>query len=252
MNSPTIDISPDAQSLMKAAAEHVVEQASLAIKARKRFTIALAGGSTPKSLYRLLASPEYRTCLEWENIKFFWGDERHVTPNHDESNYRMAYEAMLLPLAIPEHHIHRIHGELPKAEEAAEQYEKVLRTAFKCTGSQIPQFDLILLGMGTDGHTASLFPGTDAVHESTRWVAAPWVEKFQTFRITITPVLLSQARQTTFLIAGREKSEVLHDVLEGPFQPDFLPSQVIKPTTGHLAWFLDREAAHDLSPRLSP
>ncbi len=247
MTAPTIDISPDAQSLMKAAAEHVVKKASLAIKARKRFTIALAGGSTPKSLYCLLSSPEYRTRLEWEKIEFFWGDERHVPPDHDESNYRMAHETMLLPLTIPEHHVHRIHGELPKAEEAADQYEDVLRTAFECTDSQIPQFDLILLGMGPDGHTASLFPGTDAVHESTKWVAAPWVEKFQTFRITMTPVLLNQARQVTFLISGREKSMVLRDVIEGSLQLDLLPSQVIHPTSGHLSWLLDQEAAHDLS-----
>lgn len=241
-----IFVLPNASDLMEAAAEHVAEQAALSIKARERFTIALGGGSTPKSLYRLLASPEYRTRLEWEKVEFFWGDERHVPPDHAESNYRMAHEAMLLPLAIPEHHIHRIHGELPQAVDAAMQYEEVLRSTFEGSDSPIPQFDLVLLGMGPDGHTASLFPGTDAVHETTRWVTAPWVEKFQSFRITMTPGLINQARQTTFLIAGREKAEVLRAVMEGPYQPDLLPSQVINPTSGNLTWFLDQEAAGSL------
>lgn len=209
--------------------------------------MALAGGSTPKNLYALLASPNYRTRLDWEKIEFFWGDERQVPPDHPESNYRMAHKAMLSPLAIPEAQIHRIPSELPQAKEAAEQYETELRSILRTPDSQIPQLDLILLGMGPDGHTASLFPGTDAVHESTRWVVAPWVEKFQTFRITMSPVLINHAHQVTFLIAGMEKAEVLRDVIEGPFQPDLLPSQVIKPTSGKLTWLLDQEAAQHLS-----
>ncbi len=251
MTAPNSKISvyPDVQNLMLAAAEHVIAQASLAIKSRGRFTIALAGGSTPKSLYHLLASPAYRTRIEWENVEFFWGDERHVPPDHPESNYRMANEAMLRPLGIPEKHIHRIQGELPKAQEAAEHYEEALRTAFTVTNSVVPRLDLILLGMGPDGHTASLFPGTAAVHESTRWVVAPWVEKFQSFRITMTPVLINQARHTTFLIAGREKAEVLQAVMEGPYQPDVLPSQAINPTSGTLTWLLDQGAAGNLRRR---
>lgn len=232
---------------MKAAAEHVIELAALAMEARGRFTIALAGGSTPRSLYMLLASPEYQTRLDWGKTEFFWGDERHVPPDHAESNYRMAQEAMLSPLAITKKHIHRILGELPHAKEAAEQYEDVLRTSFENSSSQIPQLDLILLGMGPDGHTASLFPGTDAVRESTRWVAAPWVEKFKTFRITMTPVFINHARQVTFLITGKEKAKVLSAVMEGPFQPNVLPSQIINPTSGDLTWLLDQEAAQDLS-----
>jgi len=249
MTPPNSDICvfPDAPALTQGAAEHVIQQACLAIDTRGRFTIALAGGSTPKSLYALLASLEYRTRLEWEKIEFFWGDERHVPPNHAESNYRMAYEAMLSPLTIPEKQIHRMQGELPEAQEAADRYEGLLRTRLGQSDSPIPRLDLVLLGMGPDGHTASLFPGTDAVHESTRLVAAPWVGKFQTFRITLTPALINEANQITFLVNGEGKAEVLRSVLEGPFHPDQLPSQVINPTSGHLTWLIDREAARDLS-----
>jgi 6-phosphogluconolactonase len=249
MTSPNSDLRvyPDSQALTHAAVEHLIEQGSLAIEARGRFTIALAGGSTPKALYSLLASPEYRTRLDWGKIEFFWGDERHVSPDHAESNFRMASDAMLLPLAIGEAHIHRIHGELPQAQDAADQYEAQLRSLFGVSDSDIPRIDLVLLGMGPDGHTASLFPGTGAVHESIRLVVAPWVEKFQTFRITMSPVLINQAHQVTFLINGSGKAEVLRAVQEGPFQPDVLPSQVIRPDSGQLTWLLDQEAAGDFS-----
>ncbi len=244
-----IRVFPDTPSFTHAAAEHVIQQASLAISTRGRFTIALGGGSTPKSLYALLANPEYRTRIDWGKIEFFWGDERHVPPDHAESNYRMAHEAMLSPLAISEKQIHRIHGELPQAQAAADQYEDRLRDRLGSSDSPIPCIDLVLLGMGPDGHTASLFPGTDAVHESARFVAAPWVEKFQTFRITLTPPIINQARQVTFLITGVGKAEVLREVMEGPFQPEMLPSQAIRPIFGQLTWFLDQEAARNLSTR---
>ncbi len=242
-----IRVFPDTPNFTRAAAEHVIQQASLAISTRGRFTIALGGGSTPKSLYVLLASPEYRTRIDWGKIEFFWGDERHVPPDHAESNYRMAHEAMLSPLAISENQIHRIHGEFPQAQAAADQYEDRLRDRLGSSDSPIPCIDLVLLGMGPDGHTASLFPGTDAVHESTRLVAAPWVEKFKTFRITLTPPIINQALQVTFLITGVGKAEVLREVMEGPFQPEKLPSQAIRPISGQLTWFLDQEAARDLS-----
>lgn len=242
-----ICVVPDTQALTQSAAEHVIHQASLAINARDRFTIALAGGSTPKSLYALLASPEYRSRLDWGKIEFYWGDERHVTPDHAESNYRMAHAAMLSPLAIPEEQIHRMRGELEQAQQAADEYEDLLRSRLGESDSSIPQLDLILLGMGPDGHTASLFPGTDAIHESTRWVSAPWVEKFQTFRITMTPAIINNAHQVTFLVSGDGKAEVLQDVMEGPFQPDLLPSQMIRPISGRLTWLLDQGAARNLS-----
>ena len=253
MPPPNSDIRvfPDIPALTHAAADHVIQQASLAINVRGRFTIALAGGSTPKGLYALLASSEYRSRLDWGKVEFFWGDERHVPPDHAESNYRMAQEAMLSPLAIPEEQIHRIHGEMPVAQEAADQYEALLRSQLEASEYPIPRIDLVLLGMGPDGHTASLFPGTEVIHESNRLVAAPWVDKFQTFRITMTPPIINQARQVSFLITGEGKAKVLRDVLEGSFQPDVLPSQIIRPISGQLTWFLDQAAARDLSTRPS-
>jgi len=240
----------DNHSLIQAAADHVIQKGLQAIKTKERFTIALAGGSTPKNLYALLASPDYRSRLDWRKAEFFWGDERHVPPDHHESNYRMAYETMLSSFAVSEKHIHRIHGELPQAQEAADRYEKVLRSRLGDASSHPPPLNLVLLGMGADGHTASLFPGTDAIQETSRWVSAPWVEKFQTFRITMTPALINRAQHVTFLVSGREKANALREILEGEFQPDLYPAQIIRPATGKLTWLIDEEAAGSLSPHV--
>ena len=237
-----IHVYPSTQALLESAARHVLDHAQQAIAARDSFAIALAGGSTPKGLYAMLASPPFRNQLDWTRIRFFWGDERHVPPDHADSNYRMAHEALLRHLPISAAQVHRVPGELPDAQAAADQYEAALREQFEVSEPDVPRFDLILLGMGPDGHTASLFPGTQAVHETNRLVAAPWVETLQAFRITFTPVLLNHARQVTFLICGRAKAETLHAVLEGPFQPDALPVQVIRPRAGTLTWFVDQEA----------
>ncbi len=245
-----IRIQPDSRSLMEAAAQHVIHQARRAIKERNSFTLALAGGSTPKGLYALLATPSFHTQLDWTKIHFFWGDERHVPPEHRDSNYRMAHEALLRHLPISMDHIHRMPSELPDAQRAADRYEDVLRAQFDVSESDVPRFDYILLGMGGDGHTASLFPGTEAVHERHRLVAAPWVDMLRAYRITFTPVLLNHARQVTFLIHGREKAHMLHTVLEGPLEPDSFPSQIIRPRPGNLTWFVSQEAAGELTIRL--
>ena len=242
-----IHVFSDCPSLFQAVADHVIEQGTQTIKAKGTFSIALSGGSTPKSLYALLASTQYRSRLDWQRVEFFWGDERHVPPDHPESNYRMAYETLLSPLGIGANRIHRIHGENPEAGTAAVQYEQRIRSRLGNASLQTPQLDLILLGMGPDGHTASLFPGTEAVHENTKWVTAPWVEKFHAFRITMTPALINCAHQVTFMVSGKEKAQVLKAVLEGEYQPDILPSQIIRPQSGRLTWFLDQEAAQDLS-----
>ena len=239
----------DAPTLTQAAAEQVVQHAASAVNSRGKFTVALAGGSSEKSLYTLLASTKFCSRLEWGRIEFYWGDERHVAPDHDESNYRMAYEAMLRPLKIPDVQIHRMEGELPSPLEAASRYESLLRNQLGNSKSPIPKMDLVLLGMGLDGHTASLFPGTEAVHETTKLVVAPWVEKFQAFRITMSPGLINNARQVIFLVSGMEKADVVRAVLEGPFQPDELPSQVINPISGQLTWLIDQKAANALSSR---
>ncbi len=238
-----IHVYPTSQALLEAAAQHLLEHARQAIAARNSFTLALAGGSTPKGLYARLADPPFHGQLDWTKVRLFWGDERHVPPDHADSNYRMAHEALLSRVPISMAQVHRVPSELPDAQTVADQYEAVLRKQFDVSEPDIPRFDFVLLGMGQDGHTASLFPGTQAVQETSRLVAAPWVEKFQTSRITFTPVLLNHARQVTFLIHGRAKAETLHAVLEGPFQPDTLPAQIIGPRAGTLTWFVDQEAA---------
>ena len=242
-----IQVYPTFQSLLEAAARHLFYHARQAIAARDSFTLALAGGSTPKGLYAMLAAPPFHGQLDWTKIQVFWGDERHVPPDHADSNYRMAHEALLSHLPISKAHIHRVHGELHDAQTIADQYEAVLRKQFDVSEPEIPRFDVILLGMGTDGHTASLFPGTQAVQETHRLVVASWVEKVRTYRITFTPVLLNHARQVTFLVRGSEKAKTLHAVLDGPFQPDALPAQIIRPRAGTLTWFVDQAAASTLS-----
>ncbi len=249
MPSPQRDIHvyPTTPALVEAAAYHLLDHAHQAIAARDSFTLALAGGSTPKGLYAMLATPPFRSQLDWTKVRFFWGDERHVPPDHADSNYRMAHEALLRHLPISAGQVQRVPSELPDAHTVADQYETVLREQFGVAEPDVPRFDLILLGMGPDGHTASLFPGTEAVHETSRLVAAPWVETLQASRITFTPVLLNHARQVTFLICGQAKAETLHAVLEGPFQPDTLPAQIIGPRDGTLTWFVDQEAGGALT-----
>lgn len=242
-----IHVYPTSQTLLEAAAHHLLDHAHQAIATRDSFSLALAGGSTPKGLYAMLAAPPLRTQLDWTKVRFFWGDERHVPPDHADSNYRMVHEALLTHLPISTAQVHRVPSELPDAQTVADRYEAVLREQFDVSESDIPRFDLILLGMGPDGHTASLFPGTQAVHATSRLVAAPWVETLQTSRITFTPVLLNHARQVTFLICGHAKAATLHAVLEGPFQPDRLPAQVIRPRAGTLTWLVDQEAGGALT-----
>ena len=243
---PDIRICEDAAVLAQQTTDLFVRLAQESVAARGRFTVALAGGSTPKAAYAMLASAAYRDRVPWQQTHFFWGDERHVPPEHEDSNYRMAYEAMLSKVTIPATHIYRIAAE-KEAQQAADEYEATLQTAFQLAASALPRFDLILLGMGPDGHTASLFPGTSAVRESKRLVAAPWVEKFNTFRITLTPPVLCNASCVVFAAGGADKTETLQHVLQGPYQPDLYPSQVVKPTQGTLLWLVDKAAARLLS-----
>jgi 6-phosphogluconolactonase len=234
---------PDFEELIRIAAQKIVRVAQEAIDDRGQMAFALAGGSTPKKLYTLLASKAFRSQIPWDTIHFFWGDERHVPPDHQDSNYLMARETLLAHVPVPEDHVHPIPSELQNAEEAADHYERELREYFQLPQGGKPRFDLILLGMGPDGHTASLFPGTSAVHETTRLVTAPWVEKFANFRITLTPAVLNEAAHVMFLVSGHDKAETLRSVLEGPYQPDLFPSQVINPAQGQLLWLVDKEAA---------
>ena len=198
---------------MQAAAEEVIKATNEAVAERGRFTIALSGGSTPKSLYNLLAT-NARTVLPWDKMFFFWGDERHVPPTDPESNYRMTDEAMLAKVPVPPGNVFRILAENPDAAAVAEDYEKTLRKFFKLEPDSVPRFDLILLGLGPDGHTASLFPGTAALHEKSRLVVANWVEKLKTHRLSLTLPVLNAARCVAFLVSGTDKATVLKTVLE--------------------------------------
>ena len=234
------------QELFAAAAEEVVHAANEAVAQRGRFTIALAGGSTPKSLYNLVAT-NARTTLPWDRMFFFWGDERHVPPIDPESNYRMAEEAMLSKVPVPPGNVFRIKTENPEAAAAAEDYEKAIRKFFGLEPGQFPRFDLILLGMGPDGHTASLFPGTTALQEKSRLVVANWVEKMKTHRITLTLPVLNAARCVTFLVSGTDKAPALKAVLEENVPAEQFPAKLVKPSDGKQIWLMDRAAASQLT-----
>ncbi|GAB4576251.1 MAG: 6-phosphogluconolactonase [Anaerolineae bacterium] len=233
----------DASALAEAAAGHFALMAEEAIAKRGRFAVALSGGSTPRRMYERLAQPELAERIDWLRVHVFWGDERAVPPEHPESNYRMAHEVLLSRVPIPAQNIHRIRGELAP-EEAAKTYEAELRQFFSRDQRPVSsRFDLVLLGMGEDGHTASLFPGAAAINETDRWVVAYYVEKLQAWRITLTPVVLNAAAQVTFLVSGAEKAARLRQVLYGPYQPQALPAQIIRPAHGRLLWLIDEAAA---------
>ncbi len=234
----------DLAELSRAAAGEIVRMADRIATVDKAVTIALSGGSTPKGLHKLLAEePTVRDRLPWTHLHFFWGDERHVPPDHPQSNYRMAHETLFSLAPVSSANIHRVPAEEPDAAVAAEKYEQELRAFFGLEAGQLPRFDCILLGMGSDGHTASLFPGTTALQESKRLVVANWVEKFKSFRITLTVPVLNQADSIIFLVSGAEKAEALKAVLEGEYRPDRFPSQLVRPGTGRLLWIVDRAAA---------
>lgn len=245
--SRTIIATTTIDSLFVTAAREVLKVVTDCFKEGRECSVALAGGSTPRGLYRLLTSEPYRSQIPWEHLRVFWGDERTVPPDHQESNFRMAEETLLSQVPVPLKQVFRIEGELP-ADEAAVRYEAVLREQFRLSPGEVPRFDLILLGMGPDGHTASLFPGTSAVAESHKLVTAPWVEKFHTHRVTLTPPVLNAAKQVVFLVSGHDKATALHAVLEGPFEPGRYPAQVINPTAGQLVWIINQDAANLLQP----
>ena len=230
------------EQISASAAEEIIQIAVEAVEARNVFRIALSGGSTPKTLYSKLAcDQDLKKQMPWQSTHFFWSDERTVPPDHAESNYRMVSEAMFKHVAVSESQIHRIHGEVDDPKRAAEEYEKEIRHHFNVSPPGVPQFDLILLGMGPDGHTASLFPGTKALNEEKRLVVSNWVPKFNTNRITFTVPLINLAANVFFLVCGEDKAATLKAVLEGPYDPEVFPSQFIKPE-GDLIWFVDQAA----------
>lgn len=242
-HTPQVRVFSSADELFRAAAETFCTIGSQAIRERGRFTVALSGGSTPRGLHRELAST-FADRLPWDKVFFFWGDERHVPPDFPESNYRMARETLLSQLPIPADHIFRMGGEVPDTEQAARRYEDVLREILRTPSGEFPRLDFILLGIGGDGHTASLFPGTKALEEKTRGVVGNWVEQHSTFRITFTYPLLNNAANVMFLIEGSGKAEIVRKALKDAAAN--LPCQGVKPANGDLMWYLDQAAGAKL------
>lgn len=230
------------EEIFTKSADIFVSLASESIAARGQFTVALSGGSTPKGMYTLLASDVYRDKVDWNKVQMFWGDERSVAPDNDQSNYKMANQAMISKLPIPAENVHRMQAESEDIETAAKDYESTLKRVFGYADGEQPKFDLILLGMGDDGHTASLFPGTKALGEKERTVVVNWVEKFNTNRMTFTAPAINSAHNIVFMAAGANKLQPLKEVLVGERNPELYPSQLVKPTEGKLIWLVDDAA----------
>jgi len=246
--SPDLRVLVDPPALFHAAADEFVRQAHVAIQSRNKFVVALAGGSTPKGLYSVLAAEK---DLLWDKLFVFFGDECHVPPDDPESNYLMARESLLCKVPIPAENIFRIPAEDPDADQAARSYDETLHKFFAISSGSFPRFDLILLGMGPDGHTASLFPEGKALHEKSRCVGHDWVEKFKTERITLALPVLNNARAVMFLVDGPEKTATLKEVLQGKQPAERFPSKLIQPSDGKLIWMVDEEAAGALSAQHS-
>lgn len=246
-----IQVFPNLKALSRAAAEVFTRLANRSAAASEnRFTVALSGGSTPKNLFQMLSSEDesFHRSIEWNKVHLFWSDERCVVPYSEESNFKTAFDNLIRPLGISAMNYHRLKGEL-EPQIAAEEYERVLRLYFNLAERDVPRFDLILLGMGADGHTASLFPGNPALVEKNKLVAAPFVEKFGKYRLTFTPPVINSAANIVFLVAGKDKADALQAILEGAHLPEKYPSQIIKPSNGKLLFLADEAAAKRLSLR---
>jgi 6-phosphogluconolactonase len=245
-----LEVLPDESLLVDAAAHRFVVVANTAIESRGKFIVALSGGSTPRRVYAQLAAEPCVSSLDWSRVHILWGDERCVPPDHESSNYRMARETLLDHVPVLETNVHRIKGEDDPAE-AALAYERVLRAVLRtpigppraAPGSRI---DFVLLGLGNDGHTASLFPGKASLHAKARWVVADYIHAVPMWRVTLTASVMNAAAEVAFLVSGDAKAAIVREVLEGPKRPQELPAQLIAPTTGRMTWLLDAPAAAEL------
>lgn len=247
---PELRIYSSPDELFRAAAEAFVTLAKDSIAAKGSFTVALSGGSTPRGMNSLLAS-EFAGAVPWKKIFFFWSDERHVPPDHPDSNYRMTYETLLSKVPVDPARIFRVHSENPNANTAAIEYEQTITTAFGTQDRQIPRFDLIFLGLGPDGHTASLFPRTAALREHSRLVVANPVEKLQTVRITFTLPLINNAANVVFLVSGKDKTAAVESVLDPATAGEDFPAKLVNPPHGRLTWMLTEDAAAPISERVA-
>lgn len=240
-----IAIYPDTDTLSNRAADFIIHAANEAIVRHGRFTLALSGGSTPKKLYGMLGEPPYSTLINWSLVEVFWSDERNVPPDDPESNYHMANEVLLSKVPIPASQVHRMPADEAERDAASQAYTETMQRVFGTGG--IPAFDLVQLGMGPEAHTASLFPHQASLHEQKRLVMPVSVPKPPPPRLTFTPPLLNAARNILFLVTGAEKAEAVQAVLEGNYQPDEYPAQIVRPTAGSVTWMLDEAAARNLS-----
>jgi 6-phosphogluconolactonase len=248
---PDVEVLPNAAALADSAAEQIATAAARAIGASGRCVLALSGGATPRRTYERLAQEPFLSRIEWSSVHVIWGDERCVPPGDADSNYRMAWETLLEHVPVPAANIHRIHGEDDPVEAAA-SYEKVLRDLLR-TANGAPsvapgrRIDLAILGLGDNGHTASLFPESAAARETERWVMAESVDASPSWRITLTAPVLNAATELLFIVSGNEKAKVLSRVLEGPRRPHQLPAQLIAPTHGRVHWLVESAAATELA-----
>jgi 6-phosphogluconolactonase len=247
----TIRIFPDVAAIAQHAANIFVNAAKQAVKERGVFRVAMAGGSTPKTLYALLVSEPFRSQLSFDKMKLFFGDDRHVPPDHPDSNYRMVSENFVSKTPIRPEQVFRMKTELQDTEKAALEYEQTLKTQFALKPGELPRFDLMMLGMGNEGHTLSLFPATTALRDNGRLVVRTWVGKLYTERITCTAPVANNSAAVLFMIAGADKAPALKAVLEGPYEPDQLPTQYIKPANGKLIFLVDSAAGGILSKNLA-
>ncbi|MEI2688939.1 MAG: 6-phosphogluconolactonase [Anaerolineae bacterium] len=239
MTTQNLTIFPDKDAFIAGAAEFMVQQAAEALAARGRWTVALAGGGTPRPIYAQLAQAGNSDRIDWRGVHVFFGDERCVPPDDSRSNYRMARETLLDHVALPPENVHRMAGEMDPAL-AALAYEQEIRRLFRSVAT--PALDLVCLGLGDNGHTASLFPGTASLREQARWVVPQYVEVMQSWRVTMTAPLINAARHVAFFVEGAGKAEMLQRVLHGPYDPDVLPAQMIQPADGQLHWLVDAAA----------
>lgn len=246
--SPNVSVvvSRDTEDAYPLAAQTIVDAARQAVEARGKFTIALSGGSTPKKLYELLASPQWAAKMPWDKTEFFWGDERYVPASDPNSNYYMTQQAMLERAKVPTANVHRVKTEEADPGRAAELYEQEIRRVVPAAPDGLPQFDLVLLGLGANGHTASLFPYQPALHEKTKLVVAEYIDEVKMTRVTMSPPLINAARQIAFVALGSDKATVVRDVVTGVFDPERLPAQLVRPANGNVLWIIDPAAAEKL------
>tara|TARA_B100000315_G_scaffold246593_1_gene274078 strand:- start:16017 stop:16757 length:741 start_codon:yes stop_codon:yes gene_type:complete len=233
----------DIEEMSKLGANHMAKIIERSVKERGKCMIALSGGNTPKKLYERLASEEFSPRIPWESTYWFFGDERHVPPDHDDSNYKMSSDSLLSKVPIPNDNIHRIMTERQDPQTIALNYELTLMKAFNLAPGELPVFDLMFLGVGTDGHIASLFPHSESLYVTTQMATANKVPETETWRITMTFPVINEAKHLLFLVAGEEKAKALHQVLEGPSNPQEFPAQLVRQKRGFQLWLIEKSAA---------